>query len=145
MIRKLGALVLILGLAEYEILAQSTSGDIGSIFEELQGYQQREKEEKAQAASELAQKKVNACINLPSMPINLLERIANAHSVHPDSIRINESPHLTATGNCEVSVYLPVGACRYIINFSNDFVPIAYGLSYHGRNINCGLNARVKL
>ena len=139
MIRKLGALVLILCLAEYEILAQSTSGDIGSIFEELQGYQQREKEEKAQAATELAQRKANACKNLPSLPIHLLEKIANGHSVHPDSIRINELPHLTATRNCEVSVYLPVGACRYIIEFSDDFVPQAYGLSYYGRNINCGL------
>ena len=139
MTRKLTALVLILCLAEYEILAQSTSEDVGSIFEELQGYQQREKEEKAQAASELAQREANACIKMPSLPIHLLEKIANAHSVHPDSIRITESPHLTAIGNCEVSVYLPVGACRYIIEFSDDFVPQAYGLSYHGRNINCGL------
>lgn len=99
----------------------------------------REKEEKAQAASEMAQRETNACINLPSLPIQLLEKIANAHSVHPDSIRITESPHLTAIGNCEVSVYLPVGACRYIIEFNDDFVPKAYGLSYHGRNINCGL------
>jgi hypothetical protein len=139
MTRKFTALVLILCLGEYEILAQSASGDVDSIFEELQGYQQREKEEKAQAASELAQREINACINLPRLPIHLLEKIANAHSVHPDSIRITESPHLTAIGNCEVSVYLPVGACRYIIEFSDDFVPQAYGLSYHGRNINCGL------
>lgn len=130
-------IVVALIVASKLAFAQTTANKVQTIFEKLKNSQTLQRESKTAKLKDLEDRKLQACRNLSYLPPRFIEDIANAHSVHPDSIRMSSSPHVTNYQTCEVSYYLPVGACRYRIFFTDTNKPTIWALSLVGQSSNC--------